>query len=384
MTDEDQSGLGSQRQAFDVPPEVAYFNTASLAPLLRSVRAAGESALRRRAQPWTIRDEEWFGPPELLRSLFARLVGGDADGVALVPATSYGLAVAANCLRLDAGQRILVLAEEYPSGIYTWRRQASRTGATILTARRAPGQTWTEAVLAALDERVGVVSVPNVHWTDGSLVDLDAVARRSHELGARLVIDGSQSVGAMPLSVAALRPDFLVCVGYKWLLGPFGRSYLWVAEEHRAGQPLEENWIVRVGAEDFAGLVEYQDDYQPGARRYDQGARTLFELTPMAVAGIEQLLAWKVERIAATLGKLTADIAARAAALGLPGQAATLRGPHLLGLSVPEGARARILPALADAGCYAALRGRSLRVAPHLHITPSDVDRLIDALARAL
>jgi selenocysteine lyase/cysteine desulfurase len=384
MTDEDLGGLGSQRQAFDVPPEVAYFNTASLAPLLHSVRAAGESALRRRAQPWAIRDEEWFGPAELLRSLFARLVGGDADGVALVPATSYGLAVAANCIRLDAGQRILVLAEEYPSGIYTWRRLASRTGATILTVRRAPGQTWTEAVLAALDERVGVVSVPNVHWTDGSLVDLDAVAGRSHELGARLVIDGSQSVGAMPLSVAALRPDFLVCVGYKWLLGPFGRSYLWVAEEHREGQPLEENWIVRVGAEDFAGLVEYQDDYQPGARRYDQGARTLFELTPMAVAGVEQLLAWRVERIAATLGKLTADIAARAAALGLDGQAATLRGPHMLGLSVPEGARARILPALADAGCYAALRSRSLRVAPHLHITPSDVDRLIDALARAL
>jgi hypothetical protein len=111
-TDEDQGGLGSQRQAFDVPPDVAYFNTASLAPLLHSVRAAGESALRRRARPWTIRDEEWFAAVELLRSLFGRLVGGDADGVALVPATSYGLAVAANCIRLDAGQRILVLAEE--------------------------------------------------------------------------------------------------------------------------------------------------------------------------------------------------------------------------------------------------------------------------------
>jgi len=384
MVDEDRDGLGSQRTAFDVPAEVAYFNTANLAPLLHSVRMAGESALLRRARPWAIRADDWFSEVELLRSLFGRLVGGDADGVALVPATSYGLAVAANSIRLDAGRRILVLAEEYPSGIYTWRRMASRTGATILTARREPGQSWTEAVLAVLDGRVGVVSVPNVHWTDGALVDLSAVAARSRELGARLVLDASQSLGAMPLNVGALRPDFVVCVGYKWLLGPFGRGYLWVAEEHREGQPLEENWIARAGSEDFARLVDYRDDYQPGARRYDQGERTLFELTPMAVAGLEQLLAWGVERIAATLAQTTADIAERTASLGLGVHAVAPRGPHLLGLRLPAGVGERILPALAQAGCFAALRGTSLRIAPHLHITPSDVDRLIDALAGAL
>jgi selenocysteine lyase/cysteine desulfurase len=377
-------GLGSQRHAFDVPEEVAYFNTANLSPLLYSVRAAGEAALRRRAAPWTIQADDWFGDVERLRSRFAALVGGDAEGVALVPATSYGFAVAARNIRLSAGERIVVLAEEYPSGVYTWRRLAARSGAEVHTVTRQPGQTWTQAVLAALDERVRVVSVPNVHWTNGALVELAPVAARSHELGARLVIDASQSLGAMPLNVAALRPDFVTCVGYKWLLGPFGRGYLWVAAEHRDGQPLEENWILRAGSQDFARLVDYRDEYQPGARRFDQGERTLFELTPMAIAALDQILAWGVDRIAATLGELTAQIAARATRLDPRCSVTEPRGPHMLGLRLPGQAGQRILPALAQAQCFAALRGDALRIAPHLHVTSADVDRLIDTIGRAL
>jgi selenocysteine lyase/cysteine desulfurase len=376
--------IGSQRPAFDVPESVAYFNTASLSPMLHSVRAAGDAALEQRSRPWSIRDEDWFQDVERLRSLFATIVGGDTDGVALVPATSYGFAVAARNIPLDPGGRILVLAEEYPSGIYTWRARARQTGAEILTVTREAGQTWTEAVLAALDERVAVVSVPNVHWTDGALVDLGVVAARTHELGARLVVDASQSLGAMPLDVTALRPDFLITVGYKWLLGPFGRGYLWVAPEHREGQPVEENWIARAGSEEFAALVDYRDGYQPGARRYDQGQRTMFELTPMAVAALEQILAWGPDRLATALAEVTAEIAARCTPLGLDVPAAENRGPHMLGLRLPDGARARILPAMAEDNCFAALRGQSLRVSPHLHVTSADVDRLIASLARTL
>jgi selenocysteine lyase/cysteine desulfurase len=384
MTDDGgDDGLPAQRGAFDVPEAVAYFNTANLSPMLHSVRAAGAEALRRRARPWTIRSADWFTDVERLRSLFATLIGGDADGVALVPATSYGFAVAARNLTPTAGQRIVVLAEEYPSGVYTWRRLAERTGARIHTVIRAPGQDWTEAVLAALDERVAIVSVPNVHWTDGALVDLDAVAVRSRAVGARLVVDASQSLGVLPLDVAALRPDFVVCVGYKWLLGPFGRGYLWVDREHRDGPPLEENWILRAGSQDFAHLVDYRDDYVPGARRYDQGGRTMFELTPMAIAALEQLLAWSVPGIGATLGRVTADIESRTAALGVhpaPGP----RGAHILGLRLPAPVRARIEAALAEARCFAAVRGDCLRISPHLHVTAADVDRLVDALARSV
>ena len=374
-------GIGANRDAFDVPPEIAYFNTANMAPLLHSVRSAGAAALERRARPWTIGESDWFDEAERARALFGALVGADADGVALVPATSYGFAVAAHNLPLRAGDRVVVLAEEYPSGIYTWRAAAGRAEAEIHTVSRVDGQSWTEAVLDALDDRVAIVSVPQVHWTDGALIELERVADAAHGVGARLVVDASQSVGAVPLDVARIRPDFLVSVGYKWLLGPFGLGYLYVAEEHREGTPLEQNWILRANSQDFADLINYRDEYQPGSRRFDVGERTNFETMPMAVAALQQLTTWTVPAIAGALADVTARIAAGAEALGLPVPDPTQRGPHLLGITVHPGHREAALRAFASAGCHAALRGSAVRIAPHLHVTGQDIETLLGALS---
>ena len=379
--------LAGQRAAFAVPDDVAYFNTASMAPLLRRSQEAAEVALRRRAAPWTIRADDWFAEAEVLRGQVGALLGDDAEGVALVPATSYGMAVAALNLAGELGvdRGVLVLAEEYPSGVHTWRRAAVEAGAPIVTAVPEPGQTWTEVVLAMVDDRIGVISVPALHWTDGARVDLHAVAAACRDAGARLVVDASQSLGAVPLDVAVLRPDAVVSVGYKWLLGAVGRSYLWVAPELRDGRPLEENWIVRAGADDFAALVDYRDDYQPGARRYDQGQRSLFELTPMAIAALDQIGEWGVDRIGTSLAVTTGAIIDRLAPLGLaPTVPPAERSPHIIGVELPAAARARVLDALTAQGCHAALRGSALRISPHLHITDADVDRLVAALSESL
>ncbi|MFD8412088.1 aminotransferase class V-fold PLP-dependent enzyme [Streptomyces sp. NPDC059650] len=370
--------LPPARELFDVPEGIAYFNTASLAPTLRSGLTAGGAALQWRAQPWRIQAADWFTGAERRRELFAALIGAAADDVALVPATSYGMAVAAANLSAAAGSRVLVLADEYPSGVYTWWRFAEATGARVLTVRREPGQSWTEAVLAAVDERVAVVSVPQVHWTDGALLDLDTIARAARSVGAALVIDASQSAGAMPLDVGALRPDFLVTVGYKWLLGPFGLGYLYVAPARQEGRPLEENWILRADAEDFARLIDYRSNYAPGARRFDVGQRTAFELTPMAVTALEQLSQWTVPRIAATLAPITDHIAAAARTRGLP--VTDPRGPHMLGITVPRNLQKRLVEALQQAGVFTGPRGNAIRISPHLHTTDQDITQLLTAL----
>jgi selenocysteine lyase/cysteine desulfurase len=373
--------LPTQRRLFEIPDEVAYFNCAGLAPLPRAARLAGEAALRRRARPWLVGGDAWFAEVEERRRLFAALAGVDAEGVALVPASSYGLATAAANLRAGMGQRVLVLADEFPSNYLTWQAFARRTGATLVTVERREGRSWAEAILEAVDERAAVVAAPAVHWTDGAAVDLVAVGERARAAGAALVVDASQSLGAMPLDLAAIRPDYLVTVGYKWLLGPFGLGYLYVAERHRDGVPLEENWINRLGSDDWSMTAGYQERYRPGARRFDAGQRSQLEATAIAVAALRQLLDWGVPRVAATLRRVTARVEREVRARGLAVSSPD-RGPHMLGVRLPP--LPGVAAALAAAGVHASVMGASLRLSPHLWTTEEDVARLGEALGVAL
>jgi len=375
--------LGSQRDLFDVPDEIAYLNTANMSPLLRSVREAGERALARRAAPWTIAASDWFSDVERLRNAFAGVMGVQSDGVALVPATSYGLAVAARNLAAKPGEQVVALAGEYPSNYYTWRRFCQRHGAELVVVDRTTDQTWTEAVLDRIGERTAVLAVPNVHWTNGSLLDLEVVVPAARQVGAAVVIDASQSLGAMPLDVERLQPDFLVSVGYKWLLGPLGVGCLYVAERYRDGEPIEENWINREGSEDFAALADYTEAYRAGARRFDVGQRTNFGLVPMAVAAVEQVLEWTVGGVAASLQEVTDEIGRRAAGLGYAVPAQDRHGPHMLGIDLPRDVATVVDRRLVASGVIASVRGSSLRIAPHLHTNESDIDRLLDCLAAA-
>lgn len=373
-----------QRHLFDVPREVAYLNCAYMSPLLHEAVAAGQAGLARKARPWTIKPADFFSESERARGLFARLLGTDAEAIALVPAASYGLAVAAANLPLAAGQRILLLADQFPSNVYPWRELARARQAEIVTVPRPATGRWSDAVLAALDERVAITALPHCHWADGSLLDLAAIGGACRAAGSALVLDVTQSLGALPLDLATVQPDFLVCAGYKWLLGPYSLGYLYVAPQHRAGRPLEENWIARAGSDDFTRLIDYQDAYQPGARRFDVGERSNPALLPASIAALSQLLAWRVEAIATTLTAYTALIAERAAALGLRPMPAAQRAGHFLGIRFPAAMPPGLPERLAAEQVHVSLRGDSLRVTPHLYNDAADLDRLIEVLAKAL
>jgi selenocysteine lyase/cysteine desulfurase len=305
--------------------------------------------------------------------------------VALIPSTSYGLAVAANNVTAGPGERVLLIADEYPSTVYTWRSFAARQRAEVVTVERRGEQTWTDAILAAMDDRVCVVSLPNVRWTDGALIDLERVGERARELGVFFAVDLTQSLGAMPFDLDAVRPDLLVATGYKWLLGPFSLAYLWVAPQHRSGEPLEHNWINRAGSRDFARLTDYQDEFQPGARRFDVGQRTNFTLTPMATAALTQILDWRIPRIAATLEAINDRIERWAREHELRTPPSRDRGAHMLELGLPAEAMSRVAQRLSERGVFVGVRGESgLRISPHLYTTDDDLERLFDALQAVL
>jgi selenocysteine lyase/cysteine desulfurase len=375
--------LPSQRALFDIPDGVAYLNCAQMSPQLRSVTAAGNQAVERKARPWTIRaPDDFFEGPERLRAAFAALIGADADGVAVVPSVSYAMSVAAANLAFGPGRTVVVLEDQFPSNLYVWRELAKRCGGAVVTVPRPPDGNWTPALLGAIDERTAIAALPNCHWTDGGLVDLAAARAATHAVGAALVVDATQSLGALPLDVGALQPDLMVSAGYKWLLGPYSLSLAWFAPRLREGAPLEENWRNRAGSEDFAGLVDYADGYQPGARRYDMGEASQFVLAPMLLAALAQIAEWTPAAIQATIRVLTDRLVERAAPLGLTAPA--VRAGHLLGLRAGRGFAPDLPARLAAGSVHVSVRGDAVRVSPHLHNDPADIDRLIEVLATAV
>ena len=371
--------LSDQRPLFDVPDEVAYFNSAYFGPRLKSVTAAGDAALGLTGEPWNVGPPEFFEPVEQLRATVGSLFGDSAEGVALIPAISYGIGVAANNLPVGTGRAVVVLDEQFPANVYPWRTKVEREGGGIITVQRSP-EGWTAGILDAIDDRTAVVAVPNCHWTDGSRVDLVTVSKAAREVGAALVIDASQSFGAMPLDVTAVQPDFVATVGYKWQLGFYGLGYLWVAEEHRIGLPLEEGWIARKGADDFAGLVDYTDTYESGARRFDMGERSNFIGVAMANAAVDQITEWGIADVASSLAGVTETIAQGASELGWVAAHASERSPHLIGIRHPDGLPDGLTEGFGRANVSVSVRGDSVRIAPHLHTTNADVERLLEVL----
>lgn len=376
--------LSCQRDAFAIPNDVTYLNAAYMGPLSNDVVSAGRAGLERKARPWTIGAEDFFEPVEEVRQLFARLVGADADGVAMLPAVSYGVAIAAQNLSVTAGQNIVILAEQFPSNVYAWYDLAERENAHVVTVERPADGDWTAAVLEQIDDRCAVAALETCHWTDGGLLDLVTIGRRCREVGSALLVDGTQSIGAMPFDIDEVQPDLLITALYKWMLAPYGAAMMWCAPQHREGRPIERSWITRRGSGDFAHLVDYTRELRPGARRFDVGQTSDFAKIPAIKAAIEQILGWGVEDISTYAGGLVSAITERGESLGLSVASAHLRAPHLVGMHLGGADPEAVATAMADARVYVSVRGQAMRVAPHVYNDESDVDRLSEALEAAL
>lgn len=375
--------LSPMPELFDVPPGVTYLNCANMSPQLKTVHSAALESIRTRARPWELAAERWFSGAETLRALAACILDATAESIAIVPSVSYAIATAAANVTVRRGHSIVLLEQQFPSNVYAWTRLARSTGAEVRFARRGTDDGWTDVVLDSIDEETAVVAVPQCHWTDGGLVDLVRIGERARAVDATFVVDASQSLGAYPLSVKEVQPDFLVAVGYKWLLGPYGLSYFYVGPRFReSGQPLEESWLTRAGSSDFSRLVDYTDAYRPGARRFDMGEFPQFGSMPQAIAALEQVLDWGVAPIQSSLQLMTRRIARGAASVGGVTLNEHQRGGHVVGIRMPDGLPEGVAQALAAARIYLSVRGNSIRVAPHLHNTNADIDHFLETFER--
>src|SRR6266446_5200764 len=369
-----------QRHLFDIPDDVAYLNCAYMSPLMKPALEAGTAGLARKAHPWELTPDKFFTGADEFRATAAQLLDCSADCVAILPSASYGIATAARNLPVKKGQSILVLEEQFPSNYYPWQRRAEETGASLKIVPWPENHDWTAAVLDSLTSDVAIAALPNVQWTSGGRLDLVRIGEACRKLGAALVLDLTQSLGALPFNVCNVQPDFAVAASYKWLMGPYTTGLLYVAPKWHGGRPLEENWIQRANARDFASLILYTDKYDEGARRFDMGERSNFALLPAATRAIEQLLEWGVAQISETAGALNRQLAAAAAEVGFSSPPEDLRAPHYLCLRRKAGILAELPDILARQKVFVSVRGSSVRVTPHVYNSATDGDRLIACL----
>jgi len=373
--------LPCQRALFDIPREVCFLNAASWSPLPLASQEAGRAAVGRKGQPWKLGSE--FAPAQYQRARVAaaNLINADPEDVALISSISYGVATAAKLLTVPAGTRVLVLEDDHSSPVLEWMTRAPQQGFTVEVVRRPDDGDWTAAVLAAIDRggapALALVSMSSVHWSDGGVVDFDKVAPAARAAGAALLIDATHSAGVLPLDVRALDPDFLVFPTYKWVLGPYGRAFLYIAKRRQNGVPLEQTSYGRRAV--AAEHVPYFADttYVTGARRFDMGERDHFVSLEMAAIGMELMARWGSAAVVARLRLLTDRLAALLADCGVTIAPPHVRAPHVLSLSFPRAVPERLFERLAAENIYVASRLGRLRISPHVYNDEVDIDRFV-------
>lgn len=358
-----------------------------MSPMMKRVEKVGVEGIKAKRSPLTISPKDFFTSGELLRKEFARLVNcKESKRIAIIPSVSYGMGNAAHNIKLSSSEKVIVMGEQFPSNFYPWQRLCLDSGAQldIITppqTRINRGKIWNERILDAIDNNTRVVSLGHVHWADGTLFDLMEIRKRTLEVGALLIVDGTQSVGALPFNIQRIQPDVLVCAGYKWLMGPYSLGLAYYGPYFDQGKPIEENWINRLRSEDFAGLVNYELQYHPGALRYEVGEHSNFILAPMLLEALKQINEWNPKNVQAYCKHISTKPIELLRQHDFWIENEKYRSSHLFGIRLPEGNDIKTIKSkLQKKKIAVSYRGDAIRVAPHVY----NQEKELMTLARVL
>ncbi len=375
--------LDNQKHLFGLPDTVTYLNGAYMSPQLKSVETIGIESLIRKSTPFTITAEDFFTERTLLKKRFATLIDTpNYLNIAIIPSVSYGIANVTNNIKLKKGDEILLMDAQFPSNVYPWKRLADKYGAVLKFVKppvdfTARGKRWNEAILMEINDRTAVVAMPHVHWADGTLFDLKMIREKTRMVKSLLILDGTQSIGALPFSVNEIQPDALICAGYKWLLGPYSLGVAYYSDIFNNGEPIEDSWINRLDSEDFTGLTQYQDKFHSNAQRYSVGESSNFILVPMLIKAIDQLLEWQPKNIQAYCASITMLAIEELKAKGCFIEENDYRANHLFGIYLPEKINLEIIKKqLIANSIYVSYRGKAIRVSPNVYNTSAELNKL--------
>lgn len=358
-----------------------YLNAASVGPMpQRAVDVAAQwCALR--AQPHRLPFEMQLESVATARRQFAALVGADAEEIALMPNTTYGLNLAARALPLRPGV-ILSFDGEFPSCVYPFQALGTR-GVELELVPRVNGLPDEDTLVQAIEQRPDVVAVV-VSWTQfasGYVADLDRIGRACRARGAFFVVDGIQACGVRPIDLHALPVDLFASGAQKWQLGPWGTGFVYVRRELvTALEPLDVGWACMKSSTDYTRLTDYAFDFFDDARRFEV-VTLAYQDFAVANVGTAMLLDLGVPAVAAHLERLVSRVVAwaqsrRDVRLVTPADPARRAGVVAFAPDRLEDMAAR----LTAAGVTYTVREGAIRLSPHVYNTMDEIDRVLATL----
>lgn len=358
-----------------------YLNLAGQSPVPKTGVKALERAIEWKNSPHTVPDNEYFDGPNRVRTAIAKLVGAQADEIALTSGASAGTQAVAYGLQWKPNDEVITASGEFPLQYATWKPMEEREG-ILVKAIKPNGEFHTaDDFIAALTPRTRLVSVSHVRFDNGAMIDAAKLAAACHAQGALLLLDVSQSCGAVPMHVAELGADFLVCAGYKWLLGPFGTGFFWCRQEHITKmRPGPFYWMAAEGVSNFADLATAPPKPANAARRWDAAETANFYNLAAMEAGLELVLRAGPPVIAEHNHQLMEELFAR-----LPKDRCVVASPTDRARRGPYGCfQARttektkeLYNKLRAEKVITSLREGKVRVSPYLYNSERDIDRLV-------
>ena len=374
-----------QKTKFILSKKITYLNCAYMSPMLKKVEKAGVKGIKQKRKPYHITPIDFFKTSDLVKKRFSSIIDcKNHNRIAIIPSASYGLANVVNNISIKEKDEIILLDEQFPSNVYPWLNLKERSKAKLVFIKRPDtlidsGKKWNEEILAAITNKTKVVTIGNIHWACGTLFDLIAIRKKTAEVGALLIIDGTQSIGALPLSIEKIQPDALICAGYKWLMGPYSIGVAYYGNYFDKGIPIEDNWINRRGSENFSGLINYNDKYGELASRYNVGEQSNFILLPMLLAGLNQIESWGVKNIQDYCENLISEEIKKVNQKKYWIEKENYRANHLFGIKQLDN-KVNLIEKLKSKKISVSIRGDKIRVSPHVYNDKREIKKLFECL----
>jgi len=378
--------LKNQKHLFSLSDDIHYLNCAYKAPLLKASEAGVIEALKQEYDPIGFTTDTFFDDVDHIKTLFGKLIHCDANQVAIIPSTSYGFASVLNNIPYKQGQHVLTVENEFPSDFYSIQRWCDTYNSEIKIIKPDAGldhigENWNAKLIDAINEDTAIVNISSVHWMTGLRFDLEAIGKKCKSVDAKFIVDGTQSVGALPMDIEKYHIDALICASYKWLIGPYSMGLMYISSEFNNGIPLEESWMNRSNAKDFRNLTNYTTSYTSGAGRYNVGETSNFISMPILKAGLEQVLQWTPQGIQTYNKQLIQPLRDYLKKLDVQFENDVYFSNHIIGVKLPDSINIeKLTENLAKYNVYLSVRGTSLRISINVFNTPKDIERLIKVI----